>query len=414
MHSVGGILKQLLEVDVVHCLARAVGVAVLQAVLQPQVQRVDVELLREEVHRALPRPGGLHLAVAPERTVGWKVGVDGARVNPDVGDTVRPRGGEAHLLCNARPAVGVSPGVGPALYLAGDERPVASGPDLDPDRRRVAVERQPHLVAPEHYLDRPFSLARQGRRYRLSPNERLRPERPSHRGRDYPDPLLVDAEEPGEVRAHVERGLRAGSDLQPIAVPARNSRTGLHRRVRRSGRAVGLLDHGVGHLEAGLDVTSAEPEEVADVRSLLRADAEVRRIVLREVDALADQRRVGGQGRPLVENRGQFFVLDVYEVDDLVCFLRGFGGDGADDVPGVPDPLLGKALLVLYLRSVPTEVRDVLRPQHDHALGDRRGVYGHDPGVGHRRSHEAGVQHPLRPYVLRVADCPGYACVSHL
>jgi hypothetical protein len=24
------------------------------------------------------------------------------------------------------------------------------------------------------------------------------------------------------------------------------------------------------------------------------------------------------------------------------------------------------------------------------------------------------VQHSLRQYVLRVAECPGYACVSHL
>ncbi|MDQ3862182.1 MAG: hypothetical protein M3317_01525 [Actinomycetota bacterium] len=127
-----------------------------------------------------------------------------------------------------------------------------------------------------------------------------------------------------------------------------------------------------------------------------------------------DQRRVGGQGRPLVEDRGKFFVLDVYEVDGLVSVLRGFGGDGADDVPGVPNPLLGKGLLILYLGTIPPEVRDVPRPQHDDVVGDHRGVYGHDPSVGHRRSHEAGVQHPLRPYVLRIADCPGYSCVSHL
>ena len=75
--------------DVVHGLAGAVIVPVFEKVLHPQLQWVHLELV-EEVHGALPRPGGLHLAVA-EGAVGRKVGVDGARVDPNVGDAVRPR-----------------------------------------------------------------------------------------------------------------------------------------------------------------------------------------------------------------------------------------------------------------------------------------------------------------------------------
>src|SRR5829696_4063353 len=135
----------------------------------------------------------------------------------------------------------------------------------------------------------------------------------------------------------------------------------LHRDVRSPGGVVDLLDHGVGLPKPGLDVAVSQPEEVADVRPLLRSNAEVRGVVPRDVCRLVDQYRPLRGGLHLIEDGGKLLVVDVYEPHRLLGLVGGLGGDARDYVPGVANSLLRKDLLILYLRPVAAKIPDFLR-----------------------------------------------------
>ena len=143
----------------------------------------------------------------------------------------------------------------------------------------------------------------------LGADERLGAERATHRGCDDPDVLGGEAEDAGEVLAHVERGLGAGDDLEPAVDPLGVGGVRLHRDVR-GGRGVEDLvddDVGVGErvgehlvgvvqvgddggLVAALQPGGADAEAVADVGAVLRAHVEVRRVGLGGVVLRVDQR----------------------------------------------------------------------------------------------------------------------------
>ena len=187
-------VEALLEVHVVHDLAGGEGVAVAQQVPAAQLERADVQLGGERVHRALRRPHRLHRPVAAEGAVRRQVRVDRERVDADVRDQVGPDAGVAELGRDAGAAVRVRARVDPAVELLGDQRAVPLRADPHAHRRRVAVERDELLRAVEHGLDRPAGLARERGDQRLEPHERLRPERAAHRRSDHPDVVLGDAE----------------------------------------------------------------------------------------------------------------------------------------------------------------------------------------------------------------------------
>src|SRR5687768_7255923 len=147
---------------------------------------------------------------------------------------------------------------------------------------------------------------------------------------------------------------------------------GLHRDVRSPGGVVGLLDHDVGLPKPGLDVAVTEAEEVADVRPLLRSNAEVRSIVPRDVCRLVDQYRPLRCGLHLIEDGGKLLVLDVYKPHRLLGLVGGLGGDARDYVPGVANSLLREDLLILYLRPVAAKIPDVVREEFFYGFRDRR------------------------------------------
>src|SRR4029079_3191923 len=127
--------------------------------------------------------------------------------------------GVAELRRYAGATVGVRAGVDPAVDLLGHERAVVLGADPDADGRRVTVERDELLGAVEDDLHRPLRLTRQRRDDRLGAHERLGPERSAHRRRDDAHAVVLETEQAREIRARVERSLRAGPYGEPSVLP---------------------------------------------------------------------------------------------------------------------------------------------------------------------------------------------------
>ena len=394
-------------------LAGRVAIAFLEEVLEPQLERVGVEPLGEHVHRPLGRPHSLHLSVAPKGPVRREVRVDAARLDRDVGNPVRPRSREAHLLRDAGPAVGVGAGVRPALDLLREERPVGACAQADPDHRRMAVERQPFLVPLEDGTDGTAGLASQAGDDRLEADERLRPEGTAHGRAHDPDPVLGDAEDPGEIGAEVEGRLRPRPDLAAARPPTRHARVRLHVRVLGAGRPEGLLDDHVGLGEARVDVALAEAETVADVRALLRPDPEVGGVVLGDVVAVVDERGVLVARLDRVEHGVELLVVDFDQRERLVRLAQRLGGDGGDGIAGEAGPVAREHGLILDLGAVRPQVRDVAGRERDDTRRDRRGVDAPDPGVRVGRAQDARLEHPFELHVLGVADGAGDARVRH-
>ena len=167
----------------------------------------------------------------------------------------------------------------------------------------MAVQREPLLGTLERDLDRPAGLAGQAGGDRLDVQERLGAERPAHRRADDPYALGVEPEDSGEVVAEVERRLRARPDLEQVCLPARHRGMRLHVHVLSRRRSIGLLDDHVCLLEPGFDVPVAQAEAVTDVRSVLRPDSEVGRVVLRRTLWLSCTRGATGRaGRDRIED----------------------------------------------------------------------------------------------------------------
>ena len=276
----------------------------------------------------------------------------------------------------------------------------------------MAVERLPFLAARKHELDRPSGLARERRRDRLDPHERLRTERAAHRQADEPDPLLGHAERVGEVRAHVERRLRPCPELELVAAPACDTGVRLHLRVLRAGDAVGALHDHVGLGEARLDVAVPDREPVADVRARLRAQREVRGRPARN-RGVVDERRARPRGLDRVVDRGQLLVVDLDERHGSLGLRRRRSGDRRDRIPGVARAIEREHRLVLDLATVRAEPSNVVGREHDAGVGHRRGVDPQQPRMRVERADDPPAQQPGQLEVLRVAGGTGHARIGH-
>ena len=368
-------LQALGEMDVVHRLAGAVAVSVAEDVPQAQLERIEAELLGQEVHRPLGGPGRLHLAVAPEGAVRRQVGVDAVGVDADVRDAVGPGRGEAHLLRHAGPAVGVRAGVGVAGDLLRQQRPVRPRAELHLDDRGVPVQGLPLLVPGKHELDRAAGLAGERRGDRLGPKECLRPERAAHRRADDANLLELEAEDAGELLSEVERRLRARVHLEPAAVPAGETGVRLHCSVLRRGRREGLLDDDVRRGEAGLDVAVPDPETVADVRSRLGPQSEVGDLARGDLVRVVDEGRLRPHRLEDVEHGRQLLVVHLDERRRLLRRPRRIGRDGGDRVARIARPVDREHALVADLDPVPGEAAHVVRREHDAVAGQRRRIH---------------------------------------
>jgi hypothetical protein len=199
-------------------------------------------------------------------------------------------------------------------------------------------------------------------------------------------------------------------DRQPAVLPLGERGVRLHRRVRRAGRAVELLDDRVGLREAGADVAVADAEAVADVGVGDRPHVDRDGVLGGGAGLLVELRRAAHHRGHGVGDRRQLLVGDVHEPSGRPRRVARRRGDRGDDVAGVAGAV-GEHALVLHLAAVEPEVGDVVRREHHDVVGDGRRVDADHARVRMRRAHERGVQHAGPLDLRRVAQLGGHARV---
>ena len=124
--------------------------------------------------------------------------------------------------------------------------PSRLGAEPDPHGRGVAGDLVEDLVAVQHAAHGTAAEPGRDGGDRLGADERLGAERAAHRRCDDTDVLGGEAEDAGEVLAHVERGLGAGDDLESAVDPLGVGGVRLHRDVRGGRGVEDLVDDDVG------------------------------------------------------------------------------------------------------------------------------------------------------------------------
>src|SRR6266568_6627259 len=213
------------------------------------------------------------------------------RIDPDMRNTIWPYRGIAHLLSDTWPAVSICTRIDPAFNSFRNKNAISTRPQLHPQCRRMAVERQPFLVAAQHNLHRPACLARKASDNRFNPHKGFCAESPSHRWTDNAHLVVRDVKDAGQIRTQVERGLRTCPDLKPAPLPASHRGVWLHRGVLGARCSISLFDDHIRLFEAFL-IAVPDAKAVTNIRTLLRPHIEVGSIVIRNRMVLVDERRL--------------------------------------------------------------------------------------------------------------------------
>ena len=239
-------------------------------VLPADVDGIHPQLGRDQVHRALDERRRLRPARPAIRRHRRRVRdhAPSARRDPrdrvDAGQHLLRRGGQE------RPDR-VRAHVAEDLHAHADDGAVAPGADLHALHLRPAVVEVQHALRPR--LGPPHRTAERlrGRRHdrELRIDEQLRPEPAADVRRHDAHPLLVDAEQLGQIAPHVERHLRRAPDrVAAVVLGHHRDRVRLHGHGREpllhdasAGDDVGALQHVDVPvlLERGRDVRSVGP-----------------------------------------------------------------------------------------------------------------------------------------------------------
>ena len=380
-------------------------------VLEPQLQRVHADLLRQHVEHALDRVGAHRRARRPIgrdlRTVAHHVVADRVRVRDVVG---RER---AHARAHERRARECA-GLQLEQPVGRRDRAVALDADLHGHRRaRGRAGRAENVLAAHHQLDRSTGFLRQHHADRLDIDHGLAAERAADLGR-------IDAQ---IAELHAEQLRRIGThDEMPLA---RAPQLGLSVGVE-AGDAPLRLDIGLVHgrgLERHLDDLVRGRKARREVAQLvLDALGDVGRL-RRRLDAAGDQvveqqRRVRRHRGVDVDHVRQHLVVDRDQRQRLVGDRLAGGRDGHDRMALV-EHLLARHDVA---RHVPEILRDAFRPdilelllrevrRGDHCLHARQrrrlgDVDRADARMGVRRAQDAAGQHARHGEIRPVQRAP--------
>lgn len=186
-------------------------------VLLPEDQWIHAQASRDLVHGGLDGEGDLAKSVAPERSGGSGVGIDGVGVDLLVRGAVDGEGLADAVEHDAGAVVPVRAGVGDHPHLDRGERAVGAGAELDPDGERVAGGGAVELLGAGVFeLDRAAQLECGQDGDVLGQHLLLAAEAAAHPAGDDADLVLGKAVEGAQRTAGQERGLRAGAHGQPL------------------------------------------------------------------------------------------------------------------------------------------------------------------------------------------------------
>ena len=304
------------------------AVALLGAVHDAQLQRVDAELLGDLVHDRFRerRVGGAGRPVGGSlRLVDHHV----IAVHLHVRKAVRRE--DAHASGAYRRA-----GIGASLEvqrgLGGHHAAVAGGAHPDGDARARRRARALELLDAAHdQLDRLARLARQQRRHRLQVDGDLAAKAAADFGGHDGDARHRDAEHLGRLLLHHEGALRAGPDGDvAFLVPEGRGVVGLDVALVHGGGVELALDHQVGLLEAFRHVAQGEAVVAGDVALGVRLLAQ-----RGGGQAVVQLRRVFPHGLGGRQHRRQHFVFHLDEAHRLLGDVHVDGRHRGDGVAAV-------------------------------------------------------------------------------
>ena len=345
---------------------------VLERVAPAHLPAVEAAGLGQDVEHALDGEVGL---VGPEAAHGAGrrvVGVDGARLDVDVGHAV----GAAGMAGGALQDLAADAGVGAVVadHACPDGQQVAVGVAADrvvhPERMALDVEAEA-LGAAEREQHGPPGGPGQERRLALDVEVLLAAEGATGRDLADEDVLRLEAQERGDLAPVVPGALALRHDVEARAAPS----VAVRRPVVPGRRQLRHRQAGLGLEEGVLDAGGGEALR-GDVGCPLERRVDVAALDDRERDevaALVHERRVVGQRRERIGDRRQDVVLDIDERGGLargLAALRGDRGQHVTDVAG---------RLALGDEQRPVVHDEPLVPLAGHVRG---GQHGDDAGVG--------------------------------
>ena len=297
----------------VNAFAGGEQVVIPQQIFPAEFHRIETEPFGDQIHLALIGPHGLRHAEAAQRSRRHDVGPYRARVDPHMGNLVRPRHGGAAVARDHRANIAVRSGIKIRGHLARDQRAVLHHAGFDPDGRRVFAHRNKLFFSFEQDLDRPVRLQRQERSDRLQPKRTFRSETAAQGLDNNPDSRLRQVEQLGHLRTNRVGHLRRGPYRQFALEELRNGDMGFQRNMLRRRRAKDIFENKISLAKALFDIATAELEVAAQIaagREILNQFAEHRLLL---GPRIVDQRRGGLERFLFIKHGGQLFVLDFDE-----------------------------------------------------------------------------------------------------
>jgi len=402
--------EALLQADAVEHLSRRALVALVDDVLQTELERIERERVGDDVHLRLDGEVRLRARRGPERAAVRLVGVDGESLEAEVRDPVGAREDEGGDRRDARARPGEGAGVEPDPTRLGGDAPVLrdAGPELH-DGALTRIGRRQLLLARRDDLHRPAALPGEEGGDVLDADPQLAAEAAPDARHHHADLRGRDPEDLGERVLDLERelGVRPYRDLAG-AVPRRHRRARLRVALMHHPGAEPVLEDAVGLLEAALHVAHDDPRAVTDVP--LAVEDRHRGVAL---PCLVDQRRPRRQGRLEVQHRRERLVGHVDGGEGRLRRLRRGRRDGRHGLADVADLVAGKDRLVLE-RAPVAHVGDVGGGDdgaHARQRAGARGVEADDPGVRQRGAEHLAAEHPgqreVRGVDGRAADLAG-------
>ena len=116
-------------------------IALVVTVLLAQLEGIQLERRRDDIHLRFHRPRRLRHAEAAKRARRRFVGVNGIGINLQIGNPIRSRGGVTRLLRHPRPDLRVGAGVEMNLAFARDQCPVFLEAGFHANHRGVLGDR---------------------------------------------------------------------------------------------------------------------------------------------------------------------------------------------------------------------------------------------------------------------------------
>ena len=365
-------------------------------VLETEVQRVDLQLVRDVIHQRVEAEDPLRIRRCA--VIGRNGGVRVSRIDRrfDVRTLVQlvARNGARTFSIAAHPAV--------AAQLNRAQRTVAVHADFVVlARRPAAVDRNVVFLPGELEADGGARLLREHRRHEVEVVALVLVAEPApHVLAHDPHLLRGNPQIPGEVVPAVGNALRGRIHGEVVAVPGREADAQFHLRVVDVRGRIAVLEDQIGRAETILD--AAALVYVGLVLAVLRG---------RQIAAGVNRDRARRERRLGIQHEGQGLVFHLDEVQRFLrdmrvdCRHRGHGV--ADEPHGVVEQVAG----IPRVAAGPGDAAVLVRDDRLHAWQRQRACRGdgRDAGVRMRTAQHPGRQHAGQTDIAGVLRCAGDA-----